>query len=627
MQTNKNEVSKKALFSTRIVCFMGLMVALSIVLGKVLAFNIGDMIRFSLENLSIIFSGIALGPLGGLIVGVVSDLVGCLIVGYAINPYVTLGAALIGAVSGVAYKATSALSTLPRVIISVTLSHTVGSIFVKTIGLAEFYLQEEQMSFLTLLGYRTVAYVLISIIECTIIYFLIKSKSIKAQLTKLIGKEKSSKAKMDYNEALEYIHSVNWTFCKPGLERTELLCKELGDPQKSLKFIHVAGTNGKGSFSSMLQSVLTEAGYKTGLYTSPYIKCFNERMAIDGKMIDNDTLVRITERVKVVSDKMKDKPTEFELVTAIALVYFAESKCDYVVLECGLGGRLDSTNIVDTTVLSVITGISLDHTSILGNTTEEIAKEKAGIIKEGTPCLWCGELTSNNSGAFDVISQVAKEKKAPLYTVDRASIKVNDMSLEGTCFSYGEYENVKISLLGSYQIANATNVLCAVNILKNLGLEILNDKLYLGLEKAKWHARFEVISTTPLVIFDGGHNPEGVEAAIDSIKQYFGLDRVLILTGVMKDKDYFYVASKISEVSKKVFTVTPDNPRALNAEEYKEVFSSLGTDAQAFNSVKEAVITAYETARDENIPLISLGSLYMYSEVFSEIEKIKKEEK
>ena len=195
---------------------------------------------------------------------------------------------------------------------------------------------------------------------------------------------------MNITEALEYIHTVNWTFCKPGLERTYELCSQLGNPQNNLKFIHVAGTNGKGSFCSMLSSVLLAQGYKVGLYTSPYIKCFNERMQINGEMISDDELCQITEKIKPVADKMQDKPTEFELVTAIAFEYFSRNKCDYVVLECGLGGRLDSTNVISTSVLSVITGISLDHTAILGNTISEIAREKAGIIKSGVPCLWCG---------------------------------------------------------------------------------------------------------------------------------------------------------------------------------------------------------------------------------------------
>ena len=239
---------------------------------------------------------------------------------------------------------------------------------------------------------------------------------------------------MNYEEALEYIHSVNWTFCKPGLERIEKLCSALGNPQNKLKFVHVAGTNGKGSFCSMLSEILLHAGYKVGLYTSPYIKVFNERMRVNGENIPDSTLAEITERVKPIADAMEDKPTEFELITAIAFLYFAEENCDIVVLEAGMGGRLDSTNIIESSVLSVITGISLDHTAFLGDTIPKIAAEKAGIIKEGVPCLWCGD--TENDGAYDVIRTVADEKNAPLYTVDRSTVNVKNATLDGTFFDF-----------------------------------------------------------------------------------------------------------------------------------------------------------------------------------------------
>ena len=193
---------------------------------------------------------------------------------------------------------------------------------------------------------------------------------------------------MNYTEAIEYIHSVNWTFCKPGLERVTELCHALGDPQDSLKFIHVAGTNGKGSFCAMTDSILRNAGLKVGLFTSPYIVEFNERMRINSLNISDSELCELVETVKPIADKMTDKPTEFELITAIAFLYFARNDCDVVVLECGLGGRLDATNIIKTPILSVITGIALDHTSILGDTVQKIAGEKAGIIKKDVPVLW-----------------------------------------------------------------------------------------------------------------------------------------------------------------------------------------------------------------------------------------------
>ena len=238
---------------------------------------------------------------------------------------------------------------------------------------------------------------------------------------------------MNYQEALEYIHSINWAFCKPGLERIGELCEKLGHPERKLKFIHVAGTNGKGSFCSMTESVLRAAGYKTGLYTSPYIKEFDERMQINGENISNDELVELTEYVKPIADSMEDKPTEFELITAVAFEYFARNNCDVVVLEAGLGGRLDSTNIIDTPVLSVITGIALDHTAILGDTVEKIAAEKAGIIKKGVPVIFGGD----DDTAAQVIKAKADEMGSEFIRVDYEKLKNVNATLDGTDFDYG----------------------------------------------------------------------------------------------------------------------------------------------------------------------------------------------
>lgn len=426
---------------------------------------------------------------------------------------------------------------------------------------------------------------------------------------------------MNYKEALEYIHTINWQFCKPGLERTRELCSMLGNPQDKLKFIHVAGTNGKGSFCSMLSSILREAGYKTGLYTSPYITKFNERMAINGKPISNKELAEITERVKLCADKMVDKPTEFELVTAIAFEYFAKNNCKYVVLECGLGGRLDSTNVITTAVLSVITGISLDHTSILGDTVEKIAYEKAGIIKENIPLLWCGE----NKEAEAVIKQVANEKSCKLYTPSHDEIIVKIADFDKTILDYKNFRNVKIKLLGAYQPINCSNVLEAVLVLNEIGLDINIPHVIEGLSKAEWHARFEKILDTPLVIFDGAHNPEGIVASIESIRNYFGSSKVYILTGVMADKDYGFMAKKISSVAGKVFTLTPDNPRALDSEKYAQVFTSLGIESKNFKTVKEATKCAILESKNDGKPLFCLGSLYMYGEIIKEIQKIVKD--
>lgn len=422
---------------------------------------------------------------------------------------------------------------------------------------------------------------------------------------------------MNYAEAIEYIHSVNWMFCNPGLDRVKTLCHALGDPQDSLRFIHVAGTNGKGSFCSMLDSVLRAEGYRVGLFTSPYILEFGERMRVDGKNITEDELCDLVERVKPIADSMEDKPTEFELITALAFLYFAEKKCDFVVLECGLGGRLDATNIIKTPILSVITGIALDHTAILGDTHEKIAAEKAGIIKSGVPVLWCG----SHAGAEQVIREKCEAVDAEFIKADRSSLNIKKMTLDGTDLDFGAHKDIHIPLLGSYQPINASNVLTAVDILREFGIEISEDAVRTGLASVVWHARFEIIRRDPLIIADGGHNPEGIDGAVESIKRYF-TDSVGIVTGVMADKDYNYMASRMAEVATEVFCLTPDNPRALSAEDYSKVFDGLGIHSSSYASVGDAVRAAVKWGKENRLPVICLGSLYMYGEVVKELEEL-----
>ena len=420
---------------------------------------------------------------------------------------------------------------------------------------------------------------------------------------------------MNYDETLEYIHSVSWTFCKPGLERIAELCEKLGHPERKLKFIHVAGTNGKGSFSSMLDSVLRSAGYKVGLYTSPYIKDFNERMRVDGKNIDNATLVDITARVKPIADAMTDKPTEFELITAIAFQYFLEAGCEIVVLEAGLGGRLDSTNIIRNPSLSVITGIALDHTDFLGDTVEKIALEKAGIIKDNSPLLYGG----TDDVAREVIRRVADERGSAFYDIDYTKIENLASTLSGTSFDYLEYKNVKINMLGLYQSRNATEVISAVRILRSQGFKISDEALYQGLANATWPARFEIIKKDPLVIFDGAHNPEGITSAVESIKHYFKNEKVYVITGVLADKDYKFIAEKLSEVAARAFTITPDNKRALKASDYAAVLSGFGVPSEHFPDIKGALAHAMEEAKRNGKALVCLGSLYTYADVIAQI--------
>ena len=414
---------------------------------------------------------------------------------------------------------------------------------------------------------------------------------------------------MNYQEALDYIHSVNWTFCKPGLERITALCAALGDPQAGMRFIHVAGTNGKGSFCAMTASILRRAGYKVGLFTSPYIKTFNERMMINGEMIGEQELADLTAFVRPVADAMTDKPTEFELITAIAFLYFRRHNCDVVVLEAGMGGRLDSTNVIREPLMSVITGIALDHTAFLGDTVEKIAAEKAGIIKDTRPVLYGGE----DAAARRVIADTAAERGSAFHEVDYTALAVTHAGLDGTTFDFGEYKDVKLNLLGTYQPRNAALVLRAVAVLRGEGLVIPESAVREGLSTVTWRGRFELLSVDPPIIFDGAHNAQGIAAAVDGIRRYFGEQRVYVMTGVLQDKDYHAIARTLATVAGRAFVLTPDNPRALAGEEYARLLDSCGVPSVAYPSVKAAYAAAVAAAREDHTPLICLGSLYTYA--------------
>ncbi|MBQ1950828.1 MAG: bifunctional folylpolyglutamate synthase/dihydrofolate synthase [Clostridia bacterium] len=413
---------------------------------------------------------------------------------------------------------------------------------------------------------------------------------------------------MTYQEALTYIHSINWTFCKPGLERINALCEVLGNPQQGLRFIHVAGTNGKGSFCAMIESILRGAGYKTGLFTSPYMKVFNERMMVDGVMIADDELAELTAYVRPFADAMEDKPTEFELITALAFLYFQRHGCDVVVLEAGMGGRLDSTNIIQQPFLSVITGVALDHTAFLGDTIEKIATEKAGIIKSGCPVLYGGE----DKAAHDVVRRSAAAVGSAVHTVDYAHLTCTRATLEGSVFDFEGWRQMELSLLGTYQPRNAAVVLKAVEILREQGLPISEQAVRGGLQAVRWPGRFELLCAEPPIIFDGAHNAQGVRAAVAGVRQYFPGQKVYVLTGVLADKDYHAIAAALAEIACRAYVITPDNPRALPGEEYAALLRTHGVEAQAYESVRDAYRQAVAKSAGDNTPLVCLGSLYMY---------------
>ena len=423
---------------------------------------------------------------------------------------------------------------------------------------------------------------------------------------------------MTYEETIAYIHSVNWRGSRPGLSRITELLEKLGNPEKSLRCLHIAGTNGKGSTSAMLDSILREAGYKVGLFTSPYIETFNERMMYDGKPIDNEDLCRLVSMIAPIAEAMDDPPTEFELITALGFVYFKEKGCDVVVLEVGMGGRLDSTNVIENPYLSIITGIALDHEGFLGSTVEKIAYEKAGVIKEGVPILYGGEIPS----VKEIIENTAKEKSAPFYQTDRSSLCVKQADFSGTLLDYDGMEDLHLPLLGLYQPRNLCTVVTAARLLNTRGLTVSEENVREGIAKTKWKARFEVLCQKPLFLFDGSHNMQGIDAACEAFAHYFGEKKLFLVTGVMADKAYDAMADKLVRFAQKVFTVTPDNPRALAAEDLAALYRQKGVDAESFACVEDAVRVALSEAKEQGCAVAALGSLYMYGEVKAALEKI-----
>lgn len=421
---------------------------------------------------------------------------------------------------------------------------------------------------------------------------------------------------MTYEEALAYIHSVSWRGSRPGLERIGRLCAALSMPQDSLKFIHVAGTNGKGSLCAMLDSVLRCAGYRVGLFTSPFVERFNERICIDGEPISDSSLCRVIEKIMPIAESMEDPPTEFELITAAALLFYAEEKCDYVVFEAGMGGRLDSTNIINTPVLSVICRVALDHTEFLGDTLEKIAAEKAGIIKPGVPVLYGGD----DDICAEVIRRRAIQNGSAFRLADRSAVAVRSYSLHGTEVDFAGMTGVRLPLLGTYQPYNLANLIAAVDMLNEQGCAIGRAALKDGIERCRWKARFELLCEDPIFIFDGAHNVNGVTAACESIKRYFPGEKLILVTGVMADKEYVEMAKLIAPHVKEVFTLAPDNPRALDAKALAKVYSAHpGVRAQACSGVSEALSLALRHALESSGKVIALGSLYMYGDVKREL--------
>ncbi len=411
---------------------------------------------------------------------------------------------------------------------------------------------------------------------------------------------------MNYTESLNYIHSLLRFGSRPGLERITELLHRLGDPQERLEIIHVAGTNGKGSTCTFLSNILRAAGKKTGLYISPFVTVFNERIQIDGQPIPDVDLAKYTERVKAEVDKMPDDGcpiTEFEFITAVAFLYFFDQRCDAVVLEVGLGGRLDATNVISRPKASVIARIALDHTAILGNTEGEIAFEKCGIIKPECPVITTAD---NSVEALEVIKKIAAERGCDLKISNRNEAKILSADIFGSDILWLG-EEYHISLAGGHQVSNAVNAVTAV---KAAFPEISLEEIKQGLSTTVFPARCEVISRSPLVILDGSHNPNGTGALADLLKKT-DIQNATAIVGFMADKDVSDALTLLKGVFKKVITVkVQSNSRTMTAEDLKTVCESICDDVVAAESYEKAIELA---KKDERI--VVFGSLYLAGDI------------
>lgn len=411
---------------------------------------------------------------------------------------------------------------------------------------------------------------------------------------------------MTYAEALNYIHSLMRFGSRPGLERITELLKRLGDPQENLEILHVAGTNGKGSTCTFLSSILQAAGRKTGLYISPFVTAFNERIQIDGRPISDEALAAYTERVKQVVESMPYDGcpiTEFEFVTAVAFLYFYEQGCDAVVLEVGLGGRLDATNVIKTPKISVIARIALDHTAILGDTEGQIAFEKCGIIKPGCPVVTTAD---NSEEAMCVIKKIAAERGCELKISDRADVKVLSSDIAGNRFSW-QGEEYETALAGEHQIGNAIN---AVTAIKTAYPEIESETIKTGLRSAKFPARCEVISSEPSVILDGSHNPNGT-AALARLLDASDIKNAVAVVGFMADKDVRDAVFCLKGKFKKMITVkVQSNSRTMEAETLADICREMCDVVIAAETYEQAVSLASDSDK-----IIVFGSLYLAGDI------------
>ncbi|MBR0136613.1 MAG: folate family ECF transporter S component, partial [Clostridia bacterium] len=531
----KREEKTRASIDVHVLSVLAMLLAMTVMLDRFPGLSIksaGWNIGFTFVPPMI--AAVLLGPLEAALVYGLADLIGATLFPFGTyHPGFTIIAALMGFIMGVflnkrpfAFAKSKfewkKIRFFPNIIVPVLINCLILGLVVNTVWVSQLYGKKTYIGWFL---YRLVEYVILVPVQLA---------AAPAVLKLCDTLKKTGSFNPPRSSARSRIKAISQSGSILGLDRVKELLKLMGDPEEGLKTVHVAGTNGKGSFSAQLASVLKEAGYKVGAFNSPALTGPADSFRINGKRIDERMLEKQLSSIKRCSAKMEDKPTEFEVLTAAAFGLFKKEKCDIAVVECGLGGSGDATNVIRKPLLSVITNVQLDHTDRLGKTLPEIAEKKAGIIKASRPVLWGG----GEGEAFEVVKKRAAECSSKLVCTDIGRLKVISETIDGTEIEFSGFGRLRLGLLGAYQPENAANVLTAVELLREQGLDISDEAVKRGLENAVWPARFELISKEPVVIFDGSHNPDGVALAAESIRKLFPGKKAVLLMGVMADKDY-----------------------------------------------------------------------------------------
>ncbi|MCR5808789.1 MAG: folate family ECF transporter S component [Clostridiales bacterium] len=608
---SRREKSGRAAVSIRVLTALAMLLAMTIMLDRFPGLSIktpGWKIGFSF--IPPMLAAILYGPVEAAIVYGLADLIGAVLFPFGpYHPGFTVIAALMGFILGVflnkrpfAFAGGRAewkkISFFPNCVLPVVINCLVLGLLVNTLWVSQLYGSKTYWGWFV---YRLLEYAILVPVQLVMLPVILKLGERIRRTTTLTA---------DRARSAERLRGMARSESILGLERIKELLSRMGDPQDTVRIVHVAGTNGKGSFTAMLSSILKEAGYNCGSFTSPAVLGVTDSFRINGERISDEELDEIIASIEPEAGKMAERPTEFEVLTAAAYELFKRRGCDIAVVECGLGGAGDSTNVIASPVISVITNVELDHTDRLGKTTAEIAKHKAGVIKKGRPVLWGG----SDPAADAVISARASEMGSKLVRTDHSRLACGPVTLDGTDIEFEGAGRLHLSLIGAYQPKNAANVLTAVEMLRDEGVSIPAEAVSRGLAKASWPARFEILRRDPFVIFDGSHNPDGIALAAESIKSLFPGKKAVLLMGVMADKDHKKYPALLADVTEKVFAVTPANPRSLPARELAEEFVSGGVPAEAGEDLAVTVGAALKYAKERDLPLIVLGTLYMYKE-------------